>query len=132
MPIMTFDKEKIRSYMENTETLRRGIQYMKQINPGLSDALAKESAIRYAQEKCAAIWSNDSRGYYDSEYKAFERFEEKVKNGSEFGMAPSQSFDFSFDSIIERFKGKFKLFLIFAAFNIIFYVVGLLMRLFGD
>lgn len=90
---LTFDSEKIRMYMEtNSEVLNQGIKYFQARNPSLGRELAKESAIRYAQEKCATIWKNDSTGYIDSEYKAFERFAEKVKKGFEFDSTPPKSF----------------------------------------
>ena len=81
--LTTFDPEKIRMYMETKrDVLEKGIKWAKQINSSASDDIAKETAIRYAQQQCQAIWRNDSVGYIDSEYKAFERFCEKVSNSS--------------------------------------------------
>ena len=90
--LTTFDPEKIRMYMEtNPDVLAKGIKWAKRINSSVSDDVAKETAIRYAQQQCQAIWRNDSIGYIDSEYKAFERFSENVAKGTEFNEQPPQS-----------------------------------------
>ena len=90
--ITTFDVDLIRTYMEGSEALRKGIAYCKSIQPDASDAVAKESAIRLAQDACRRKWINDSTGYIDSEYKAFLEFSKDVEKGFYFSRpVPSYS-----------------------------------------
>jgi len=83
----TFNPELIRSYMEGSDVLDRGIAYMKAVTPGISDASAKEAAIRQAQENCQRRWLNDTTGYIDSEYRAWSEFSNDVRNGRFFNSA---------------------------------------------
>ena len=82
--LTTFNPELIRSYMEGTTTLDKGIAYMKAVTPGISDAIAKESAIRYAQETCQRRWLNDTTGYLNSEYRVWSEFADDVDKGRHF------------------------------------------------
>ena len=82
--LTTFNPELIRSYMEGTDVLDKGIAYMKAVTPGISDAVAKEAAIRQAQEWCQRKWFNDTTGYISSEYVAYSEFASDVRNGRYF------------------------------------------------
>ena len=82
--VTTFNTELIRAYMEQSSILQKGIAYYKHIDSSLTDAMAKECAIRDAQQYCQRRWKNDSSGWLDSEYKVFLEFEERVENGSYF------------------------------------------------
>ena len=84
MKMQYFDRNLIREYMEGSSALEQGIRYFKYLNPSASDALAKESAIRYAIEKCEAIWMKDSTGYISSERMAFSVFANDVKEKRHF------------------------------------------------
>ncbi len=89
MKITTFDTEKIRNYMENSSILQNGIDYCKSLNPGVSDDVAKQTAIRLAQQYCQQKWYNDRSGYIDSEYVAFIEFEKDVRAGRYFSVKNS-------------------------------------------
>lgn len=81
MKLSTFDRSLIRDYMESDSALLNvGIAYVKKINPSASDAVAKETAIRMAQDAAYQKWYYDSTGYIDSEYKAFYEVREKLFN----------------------------------------------------
>lgn len=95
-----FDKEQIRSYMEQSSILQKGISYYKHVNPTVTDAQAKECAIREAQEYCQRRWLNDSSGYLN-EYRAFEEFKERVQNGSYFSIE-------TYDAVKARENRTFK------------------------
>lgn len=81
MKLSTFDRSLIRDYMESDSALLNvGIAYVKKINPSALDAVAKETAIRMAQDAAYQKWYYDSTGYIDSEYKAFYEVREKLFN----------------------------------------------------
>ena len=84
MKLSTFNPNLIRQYIEGTDVLEKGIAYMKQLDPSVSDAVAKESAIRMAQEYCQRKWQNDSTGYISSEYVAYTEFAKDVQKGFYF------------------------------------------------
>lgn len=84
MKLQYFDKEVIRTLMEGSTTLEKGISYCKRTTPGCSDEVAKETAIRLAQEYCQRKWLNDSSGYISNEYIAFREFESDVRNDRYF------------------------------------------------
>ena len=84
MKLQTFNKEIIAHFMANSSALEKGIEYMKSIQPGVSDDIAKKSAISQAQEFCYQKWLNDRSGYIDSEWKAFSEFEKDVSAGRYF------------------------------------------------
>ena len=84
MKMQYFDRNLIREYMEGSPALEQGIRYMKYLDPSVSDAAAKESAIRYAIEKCEAIWMKDSTGYISSERIAFTEFSKDVREKRHF------------------------------------------------
>lgn len=92
MKITTFDTEKIRYYMEKSSILQKGIDYCKSLNPGVSDEVAKQTAISLAQQYCQQKWYNDRSGYISSEYVAFREFEEDVSAGRYFSVKESKPF----------------------------------------
>lgn len=83
--VTTFNKELIRSYMEQSSVMQKGIAYYKHVNPSLTDAEAKECAIHEAQETCHRRWLSDGSGYLN-EQRAFEEFKERVNKGSYFSI----------------------------------------------
>ena len=83
--VTMFNTELIRTYMEQSSILQKGIAYYKHIDSSLTDAMAKECAIREAQGYCQRRWQSDSSGYLN-EYRAFEEFKERVNNGSYFNI----------------------------------------------
>ena len=91
MKVSTFDSTLIRQYMENSSILQDGINYCKKINPGVSDATAKATAISLAQQYCHQKWQNDRTGYISNEYMAFVEFEKDVKAGRYFSYRSSYS-----------------------------------------
>lgn len=98
--VSTFDKELIRSYIEQSPVMQKGISYYKHVNPSLTDAAAKECAIREAQEYCHRRWLSDSSGYLN-EYRAFEEFTERVSKGSYFSIE-------TYDAVKARENRTFK------------------------
>ena len=86
--VSTFNPEIIRNCIEGTSVLEKGVRYMKAINPGVSDEVAKETAIRQAQQFCQAKWQNDRTGYISNEYIAYQEFASDVEKGRYFN-APS-------------------------------------------
>ena len=89
--LTTFNPELIRCYMEGTDVLDKGIAYIKSVTPGTSDAVAKETAIRLAQEWCQRKWLNDTTGYISSEYVAFSELASDVRNGRYFDVSSVNS-----------------------------------------
>lgn len=87
MKIRTFDVNVIAELMMTSEALEQGTRYMKCINPGVSDDVAKLSAIKMAQEFCQRMWYNDNTGYIANERVAFREFEKDVKAGRYFSTA---------------------------------------------
>ena len=85
--VSTFNSESIRNYMEGSDILDTSIAYMKAVNPGISDAAAKEAAIRQAQEFCHRKWANDSTGYISNEAVAWQEFAADVRKGRYFSVA---------------------------------------------
>ena len=80
MKVQTFNRELIRRYMLTSSILEDGIQYCQYITPGASREVAKEAAIRLAEEYCEQKWYNDSTGYVRNEFVAFQEFERDVRN----------------------------------------------------
>ena len=98
--VSTYNKDLIRSYMEQSSIMQKGISYYKHVNPSLTDAEAKELAIREVQESCHRRWLSDSSGYLN-EYRAFEEFEERVNKGSYFSIE-------TYDAVRARENRTFK------------------------
>lgn len=91
MKVSTFDPDMIRRYMEGSSALQKGINYCKAINPGVSDEVAKATAIQLAQQYCQQKWYNDRSGYISNEYMAFSEFEKDVNAGRYFSAPYSGS-----------------------------------------
>lgn len=83
MKVQFFDKDKIRMYMEGSPALKQGILYCKHLDPTVPDIVAKESAMRIAEEYCYRKWLNDSTGYIN-EWRAFQDFEKEVEKNHQF------------------------------------------------
>lgn len=81
LKVMSFDRTRIRTYLEGTEALKQGIRFVKCAEKSITDdTIAKEAAIRLAEDRCVLIWQRDSTGYIDSEYKAFKQLEKDINN----------------------------------------------------
>ena len=91
MKVSTFDPDMIRRYMEGSSVLQKGIDYCKAVNPGVSDEVAKATAIQLAQQYCQQKWYNDRSGYISNEYMAFSEFEKDVNAGRYFSRPYSSS-----------------------------------------
>ena len=119
MKVSTFDPDMIRRYMEGSSVLQKGIDYCKAINPGVSDEVAKATAIQLAQQYCQQKWYNDRSGYINSEYMAFSEFEKDVNAGRYF----SAPYSGSSGSSKKKPNGCLVAFLIYAAIMIIIGVI---------
>ena len=81
LKVMSFDRTRIRTYLEGTEALKQGIRFVKCAEKSITDdTIAKEAAILLAEDRCVLIWQRDSTGYIDSEYKAFKQLEKDINN----------------------------------------------------
>lgn len=80
MKIQTFNRGFIRQYMLTSSILEDGIRYCQFVNPSLSREVAKEMAIRLAEDYCQQKWYNDRSGYICNEFIAFQEFEKDVRN----------------------------------------------------
>ena len=120
MKVSTFDSDKIRIYMEGSSVLQKGIEYCKAVNPGVSDEVAKATAIQLAQQYCQQKWYNDRSGYISNEYMAFSEFEKDVNAGRYFS-APYSS---SSGSKSKKPSGCLKGVLIFIAIYIALHIIA--------
>ena len=115
--VSTFNQEIIRTYMESSSALEKGIAYYKHVNPTISDDQAKELAIREAQDRSYSIWANDSTGYISNERMAFSEFIEYVDKGRYFSIdryLSAQSFNHSVERTTSFLKKVFLGWCIFA------------------
>ena len=121
MKVSTFDSDKIRIYMEGSSVLQKGIDYCKAVNPGVSNEVAKATAIQLAQQYCQQKWYNDRSGYISNEYMAFSEFEKDVNAGRYFN-SPYSSFS-SGSKSSKKPSGCLIAFLIYAAIMTIIGIV---------
>lgn len=122
MKVSTFDPDMIRRYMEGSSVLQKGIDYCKAINPGVSDEVAKATAIQLAQQYCQQKWYNDRSGYISNEYMAFSEFEKDVNAGRYFN-SPYSSFS-SGSKSSKKPSGCLKGILIFIAIYIALHIIA--------
>ena len=77
----TFDPQKIRLYMENSEISSHIVSYLKSTNPHISDAAAKEIAVFQAELFCHSRWKEGAT----DEAAAWASFVADIRNGRCFG-----------------------------------------------
>ena len=97
---------------------------MKKLRPGVSDDVARKTAIYEAQETCYRLWLNDSTGWIDSEYKAFSEFVNYVDKGRYFKYSEPFSAKKFLKSSLKRFLIRF---LISGAIFLLLLIIGLLL-----